>query len=106
MKELHSLTDLDQAFETSNDKTIAIFKHSTSCGISRMVLKGYRAELEALEAENVELYYLDLLSHRDVSNAIAQRTGVQHESPQLLVIKEGAVLHHASHNNISARDLV
>jgi len=106
MKELQSLSDLDHAFETSKEKTIAIFKHSTRCGISRMVLKDYKSELEALELENVELYYLDLIAYRDVSNAIELRTGVIHESPQLIKIKEGAVLHHASHSSISAKDLV
>ena len=98
--ELIDIAQLDDLLER-NDHPIAIFKHSTRCGISRMVKNGLEKEWD-LPKEDVELYYLDLLQHRDVSNAIAEQTGVQHESPQLIVMKNGTVIHHASHHSISA----
>lgn len=99
----HQLIDKDQitiALEESRDKIIAIFKHSTTCGISRMALK--RFENEYAEASNVKLYFLDLRKHRDVSNAVANELNVRHESPQLIVLQNKEVVHHASHQDIDA----
>lgn len=107
MHALESLSQLDKILEESQDGPIAIFKHSTSCGISRMVLKTFTKDIESLKIEDsTKIYLLDLLKHRDVSNAIASKTGVTHESPQLLHIKKGAVLHHSSHSSISANALL
>ncbi|WP_339646605.1 bacillithiol system redox-active protein YtxJ [uncultured Salegentibacter sp.] len=97
------LTDKDQitiAKEESKEKTIGIFKHSTSCGISKMVLKNFERQYE--ENENAKLYFLDLRKHRDVSNAVADDLNVRHESPQLIILKSEEVVHHASHQDIDA----
>lgn len=102
----HPLTDKDQitiALEESKDKIIAIFKHSTTCGVSRMVLKSF--EKEYTENEDVKLYFLDLRKHRDVSNAVANELNVRHESPQLIVLQNKEVLHHASHQDINAEKI-
>lgn len=53
----------------------------------------------------MELYYLDLLEHRSLSNAIEEQFQVQHQSPQILVIKDGVVVFHTSHESIDANDL-
>lgn len=102
----HPLTDNDQitiALEESKDKIIAIFKHSTSCGVSRMVLKSF--EKEYSENDEVKLYFLDLRKHRDVSNAVANELNVRHESPQLIVLKNKEVVHHVSHQDIDAKKI-
>ena len=100
------LTDLNQLNEIkidSNEKTIAIFKHSTRCSISRMALKQFENEYD-LE-DKITLYFLDLLNHRAISNEIAVLFGVQHQSPQLILIKSGKAIYDASHSDIAAEDL-
>lgn len=100
------LTDKDQitiAKEESKDKTIGIFKHSTRCGISRMVLKNF--EKQYSDTENVKLYFLDLVKHREVSNAVADELNVRHESPQFIVLRNEEVVYHASHQDIDAEKL-
>src|SRR3970040_922659 len=75
------LTDLDQLNEisvASNEKPMVIFKHSTRCSISRMALKQFENEY-ALTDDEVTIYFLDLLSFRDISNAIATRFQVEHQ---------------------------
>jgi bacillithiol system protein YtxJ len=78
---------LDEIITLSFTTPVAVFKHSTRCSISRMALKQFENEFD-LEGI-VTPYYLDLLNHRDISNEIATRFDVYHQSPQLLLIKEG-----------------
>jgi bacillithiol system protein YtxJ len=100
---LTELKQLDSIVEESEEKPIVIFKHSTRCSISRMALKNFEREYSD---ENVaSLYFLDLLSHRDVSNEIAQRFHVIHQSPQLLLIKNGQSVYDVSHSEIDAEAL-
>lgn len=80
-------------------KPQVIFKHSTTCGISRMVLNMFNQSYSLTENQ-MDLYYLDLHSYRAVSNAVAQKFNVQHQSPQLLIIKNGSVVRHSSHGSI------
>ncbi len=101
---LTSTDELDHIVERSITKTQLIFKHSTRCGISRMVMNQFVATYN-LDL-NTDLYYLDLLSYREVSNEIGYKFQVLHESPQLLVIKNGVVVAHASHGAINDMDLV
>lgn len=100
---LTDVSQLDEIVENSKDKTIGIFKHSTRCSISRFALKQFENEYD-LE-EKVALYFLDLLNHRDVSNEIANRFQVIHQSPQLIVIKNGVAVYDASHSDIQAEVL-
>lgn len=100
------LTDLGQLNEISmlsNEKPVIIFKHSTRCSISRMALKQF--ENEFVSKDEVEAYFLDLLEHRDISNEIASRFNVYHQSPQLLLIKEGKSVYDVSHSDIDAVEL-
>jgi len=101
---LNSLSQLNEIEEKSKTKTQVIFKHSTRCGISRMVMNQF-VEAYDLDA-NLDLYYLDLLSYRDVSNEVGYQFQVMHESPQLLVIKNGVTVAHASHGGINDLDLM
>lgn len=103
-KQLTSMEQLDEIVSASKSKTVAIFKHSTRCGISRMVLRNFENSY-TLSEEQLDLYYLDLLSYRDISDAIGHRLQVIHQSPQLLVIKNGTAVAHASHHSINASEL-
>lgn len=102
--DLNDLGILDQIVEESKTLPVAILKHSTTCGISRMVLRQFEKDYN-LKDEKVKLYFLDLLKHREISNRIASRFNVPHESPQLLVIRDGKAVYDASHNEISVEGL-
>ncbi len=97
---LISMEQLAELTEQSFEKRVLIFKHSTRCGISRNVLKQFEKEYD-LDTE-VDSYYLDLLEYRPISSAIATQFSVEHQSPQLIVLKNGIVVHHASHSDIDA----
>jgi bacillithiol system protein YtxJ len=99
--ELTSLQQLDEIIQESSEVPAIIFKHSTRCGISRMSLKGFESEY-AIDVDRAKPYYLDLLNHRDISNEIATAFHVEHQSPQVLIIKDGVVVYHASHSDIDA----
>lgn len=99
----NALTDLEQLNEIvslSNEKPVVIFKHSTRCSISRMALKQFENEFDL--SDKVTPYFLDLIAYRDVSNDIAARFGVMHQSPQLLLIKGGKSVYDVSHSDIDA----
>jgi bacillithiol system protein YtxJ len=100
-KKLESLSQLDEAIEHSHASTQIIFKHSTRCIISKMVLQQFEESLDAIP-EQATLLFLDLLNHRDISNAIAMQLSVHHESPQIFVIKNGQAVFHESHHSIDA----
>lgn len=100
---LNSIEQLEDISEKSKTKTQIIFKHSTRCGISRMVMNqfvsAYNVSIDA------DLYYLDLLNYRDVSNEVGYKFQVLHQSPQLVVIKNGVSVAHASHGAINEMNL-
>lgn len=102
-KPLTDLGQLNEIIQTSTEKHVAIFKHSTRCSVSRMVLKQFENEFDL--QDKVVPYFLDLIEHRDVSNEIAARFAVQHQSPQLIVIKDGKAIYDASHESIDALKL-
>lgn len=99
-KYIESEEDLNRAIAVSTEKKVAIFKHSTRCFISKTVLKNFEKEVENSD-KNVDYYFLDLLAHRDLSNKITDDLGVTHQSPQLIVLENGLVVNHASHQSIS-----
>ncbi|HEK19973.1 MULTISPECIES: bacillithiol system redox-active protein YtxJ [unclassified Mucilaginibacter] len=77
-----------------------IFKHSTRCSISMMAKRRFEMDWESLPAD-MPVYFLDLIKHRDISNQIAQDFSVYHESPQMLLIKDGECVLDQSHGSIS-----
>lgn len=101
---LTELSQLEQIVAESSGKPVIIFKHSTRCGISRMVLKGFESAY-SIDFEEAKPYFLDLLNYREISNEIAVRFNVIHQSPQLLVIKNGVCIFHTSHSDIDAETL-
>ena len=100
-KQLIDLGQLNAIVEESNSKPVLIFKHSTRCSVSRMALRHFENDFD-LE-DKITPYFLDLLEHRDISNEIAVRFGVQHQSPQLILIKSGKAIYDASHSDIDAK---
>lgn len=101
---LNSLDQLNYIEEKSKTKAQIIFKHSMRCGISRMVLNQFVNQYPFTE-NDVNLYFLDLISYRDVSDEVGYKFQVIHQSPQLLVIKNGVVVAHDSHSSINSIDL-
>lgn len=104
---LESLESLDEVIQQSSDNSlqaIIIFKHSTRCSISAMAKS--RFEREWSDSSQIPVYYLDLLKHRDISDAIAEKLSVKHESPQALVIKNGKSVYYASHTSISGKEIL
>ena len=100
------LTDLNQ-LETIKDLSFTtpqvILKHSTTCSISKMAL----ARMERSEAPtSIQFYYLDLLNYRSISNAISEKFSVYHESPQILLIKNGECTYDESHGGIRMEEMV
>jgi bacillithiol system protein YtxJ len=94
---------LDEIVAFSSQKPVVIFKHSTRCSVSRFALKQFENDFDL--DDQVDAYYLDLLEHRDISNEIASRFGVYHQSPQLLLIKDGKCVYDVSHSDIDAGEL-
>ena len=100
--QLESMDQLDAIAKKSKNKPQVIYKHSSTCGISRMVLNMFS---ESYDMDlDIDLYFLTIQHHRDVSNRIEDKFDVRHESPQLLVIKKGEVVFHTSHGAISDTD--
>jgi bacillithiol system protein YtxJ len=97
---LTNLGQLDEIITLSKGKPVAIFKHSTRCSVSRMALKQFENEFDS--SDKVTAYFLDLIAYRDVSNEIMNRFGVQHQSPQLILIKDGKAIYSATHSDIDA----
>ncbi|GAB1445560.1 MAG: bacillithiol system redox-active protein YtxJ [Cyclobacteriaceae bacterium] len=101
--ELTTLDQLDQAIEESKITPALIFKHSRSCSISKATLD--RLERNWNLEKGVTPYFLDLLTYRSISNAIAEKFGVQHESPQVLIIDQGESVYDKSHFDINFQDI-
>ncbi|AWA30089.1 bacillithiol system redox-active protein YtxJ [Flavobacterium magnum] len=101
---LEEMDQLEQLAEESFSAPVTIFKHSTRCNISSFSLRQFERAYD-IPADRMRLYFLDLLAYRNISNELALRFGVVHQSPQILVVSEGKAVYDASHENISAEDL-
>ena len=103
-KEFSTLGHLDRIDELSMVKPVLIFKHSTRCNISKAALDRLERSWSEQDDAAHKAYFLDLLAHRDLSDAVAARYHIRHESPQALVISQGRCVHTASHLGIGYRD--
>ena len=100
------LTDEEQLkyiIETSKEKVQVIFKHSNRCSISSVALQRLQ---KAAQPGNIDFYFLDLIRYRNISNKIADVFKVRHESPQVLVIKNGHCIFTESHLGIDMHEIV
>ena len=103
-----NLTDTNQLndlIESSVNQKIIIFKHSTRCNISIMLKERLERNWHIALSDQV-VYYLDLLNFREVSNAIETILGIEHQSPQLLIIENRKCTYFANHNAISATEVL
>jgi bacillithiol system protein YtxJ len=90
--------DLDRLWQTSLERPVWIFKHSLTCPISSAAWAEFRAyAADVSDDANVELAFLEIQRHRNLSTEIAQRTGVRHESPQAILLREESAVWNASH---------
>jgi bacillithiol system protein YtxJ len=103
---LDSEEQLEAIKAESQERPILIFKHSTSCPISTTSLSRMERSWKEDEAKNIKLYYLDLLRNKGLSNAVAEVFNVEHQSPQVLLIKNGESVYDESHFGISFKDIV
>jgi bacillithiol system protein YtxJ len=102
---LTSKEQLAQIKEESKSQPVVIFKHSTTCSISATAKSRLERQWGDSGLAQVKPYYLDLLSYRPISNQIAEEFSVRHESPQLLLIKDGQVQYHGSHLGINLQEV-
>lgn len=96
--EIHTTEELDALIEKSNEQPVVLFKHSTTCPIS----SGVYHEISNADAD---INLIIVQNSRSLSSAVAEKTGVRHESPQALIIKNGAVVYHASHYDVTAQEV-
>jgi bacillithiol system protein YtxJ len=101
---LESTEQLSDSLRLSQSRTQVYFKHSTRCIISKMVLKQLEDNIDEIPA-STDLYLLDLLAHRDISNALATQLHVHHESPQVIVVNQEQAVYHESHHSIAAEEI-
>jgi len=100
--DLTTASQLSDIKDRSKNKPQVIFKHSTRCSISGVA----KSRLErAASSEKIDFYFLDLIKNRDISNKIAEEFSVYHESPQVLVIKNGECIYDESHSGINMNDI-
>ncbi|HLV42196.1 MAG TPA: bacillithiol system redox-active protein YtxJ [Brumimicrobium sp.] len=98
---IESVEALEEAISNTESKHGLFFKHSTRCNISAMALNGFESQWE--ESDDCDLYFIDLIAHRDVSNALSELTGIEHQSPQVILVNNKEAVYTSSHNGISAR---
>lgn len=101
---LATIAEVDELVQQSETIPCLIFKHSTRCSISSFAKNRLEQDWE-LPAETVQPFFLDLIAHRDVSNYVADHFGIDHESPQVLIIHRGSVTYHASHLAIALEEI-
>ena len=101
LKELGGLDELDRVLAASGDRPLLLFKYSATCGTSAEALDELVAYLNESPAD-ATYAMVTVQIHRDVSNEIARRLGVRHETPQVLLIRDGQVVWSASHFRVTA----
>ncbi len=102
---LENETQLEEIEAISKEKLVVIFKHSSRCGTSRMALRGFEQGFDFALKDRVQLYGIEVLNKRNMSNRVAEKYRVFHESPQLILIKDNKVVDHFSHYHVTAEVL-
>jgi len=105
-REISNSEQLKELDNGSMEKTAIIFKHSTRCGVSMGVKKMLEREWLLKDYELANTYFLDILKCRSISNEIAERYQIEHESPQVLLIKNGKCFYAESHYQATRDNIV
>lgn len=103
--ELKELGQLDEVAAHSVEKPVLIFKHSTTCSLSRAALDRLERRWNGEEVSEAPTYFLNIQANRGISNAIAERFGIRHESPQAIVIRNASAVYDESHLGINYEEI-
>ncbi len=103
-EQLTQTSQLETILEESKERPVLIYKHSTRCGISSMALDRLERSWDE-DGKAIKPYFLDLIAYRNVSNIVAEMFNVYHQSPQVIVIKDGKAVFDESHMGISFQAL-
>lgn len=103
--ELNRQEQLSEVDNLSHERDVLIIKHSTRCAISNMAWNRFRQNGDILP-NSLPVYYVDVIRSREISNGIAESYGIRHESPQVLLIREGQCVYDASHYEVSPNALM
>ena len=95
----------NELIEESKRHPILLFKHSTRCSISAAALDRLERQWQEEEMQQVRAYFLDLIRYREVSDQVAEKLAVLHQSPQAILLKGGQVVYEASHFGIDYNDI-
>ncbi len=101
LTEIGGIEEFDRLLAASGERPLLLFKYSATCGTSAQALDELFAHLNEHPAD-VTYAIVTVQTHRDVSNAIAHTLGVRHETPQMLLIRDGHVVWSASHYRVTA----
>jgi bacillithiol system protein YtxJ len=104
IERIENASQLDALLERSKERRVWIFKHSSTCSISSHAWSEFRRFAEGVEG-NVVFALIEVQTARPVSNDVAQRLGIRHQSPQAILLREGVVAWHASHFDIEMASL-
>jgi bacillithiol system protein YtxJ len=102
---LHTEAQLEEIRQRSAARPQLIFKHSTRCSTSALV-KGRLERAKQPETKIIDFYFLDLIRDRPLSNKVAEMFLIEHESPQVLLIRNGECIYDESHLGITMDDIV
>ncbi|MEM7107499.1 MAG: bacillithiol system redox-active protein YtxJ [Bacteroidota bacterium] len=103
--EVKEVNKIEELKDESQNNSVVLFKHSTRCPISSMALARLERSWDDAEIGSMRPYILDLIRYREISNKVAESFGVPHESPQVIVLKNGEVVYDTSHMGINFQDL-
>jgi bacillithiol system protein YtxJ len=104
LRPLNDSSQFEEIDQLSEHQDVVIFKHSTRCVISAMAWDRLQREWDE-QVPEVPVYFLDLIRYRATSNAVVSHYGIDHESPQLIFIRNGMVHYQTSHNGINVKDI-
>ena len=105
MSEVDTLEKLEQAMADSSDHPVLLFKHSTRCGVSARANARVGEYLESKGTNGPDIRMVKVIEAKPVSNAVAEKLGVEHQSPQVILLKDGKPVWNASHHNIQAANI-
>src|SRR5690606_20847565 len=105
-KQLEDLAQIEEIRKESEERSVVIFKHSTRCSISAMAWDRVRRNWKPQDNEKRSPYFLDLIRFREISNTLAKDFNVEHESPQIIIIKNGKATFHKSHMGIDYKEIL
>ena len=97
---IETVDSLEKALAESSEAPALFFKHSTRCSISSMALNRFESEWDA--SNHCDIHFIDLIANREVSNRLSELTNVQHQSPQVVLVKNCKAIFNASHSGIDA----